>query len=89
MSSTKQTLFFKFFFACMTFLLASLLNSLTIIGFSPGRSEGKRCMATNSNLVCMMTLTLKSDREGKCLLFYHTLTVHIYLTLCLICLYLL
>jgi hypothetical protein len=40
--------FFKFFFARMTFLLASLLNSLTIIGFSPGRSEGKRCMATTS-----------------------------------------
>jgi hypothetical protein len=26
-------------------------------------------MINNSNLVCMMTLTLKSDREGKCLLF--------------------
>jgi hypothetical protein len=85
-------------FTCfdMNMLLCVLLNSLTIIGFSPGRSEGKRCMATtslssinNSNLVCMMTLTLKSDREGKCLLFYHTLTVHIYLTLYLICLYLL
>jgi hypothetical protein len=48
MSSTKRTLFFKFFFARMTFLLASLLNSLTIIGFSPGRSEGKWCMATTS-----------------------------------------
>jgi hypothetical protein len=41
-------------------------------------------MINNTNLVCMMTLTLKSDREGKCLLFYHTLTVHIYLTLYLI-----
>ena len=46
-------------------------------------------MINNSNLICMTTLTLKSDREGKCLLFYHTLTVHIYLTLYLICLYLL
>jgi hypothetical protein len=50
MSSTKRTLFFKFFFARMTFLLASLLNSLTVIGFSPGRSEGKRCMATTSTI---------------------------------------
>jgi hypothetical protein len=34
----------------------------------------------------VMTLTLKSDRESECSLFYHTLTVHIYLTLYLICL---
>jgi hypothetical protein len=70
---SSQVLFVSFFHVKHFYIVFCMIPiDLTLCGSTIVAYMEEHLMINNSNLVCMMTLTLKSDREGKCLLFYHT-----------------